>query len=101
MRRRGKSNEHPQHYEPRHEKTNVLVSDLVRLKPGCTAREDDLRLEISHLESRGISQGPKVFPQRQNFHRLQCIFMFTRKFTMLLLALANTFLYFWCHLEVK
>ena len=26
--------------EPRHEKTNVLVSDLVRLKPGCTATED-------------------------------------------------------------
>ena len=27
-------------YEPRHEKTNVLVSDLVRHKPGCTALED-------------------------------------------------------------
>ena len=27
-------------YEPRHEKTNVMVSDLVRLKPGCTATED-------------------------------------------------------------
>ena len=27
-------------YEPRHEKTNVLVSDLVRHKPGCTATED-------------------------------------------------------------
>ena len=26
--------------EPRHEKTNVLVSDLVRHKPGCTATED-------------------------------------------------------------
>ena len=26
--------------EPRHEKTNVLVSDLVRQKPGCTATED-------------------------------------------------------------
>ena len=24
--------------EPRHEKTNVLVSDLVRHKPGCTAK---------------------------------------------------------------
>ena len=23
--------------EPRHEKTNVLVSDLIRIKPGCTA----------------------------------------------------------------
>ena len=37
--------------EPRHEKTNVLVSDLVRHKPGCTATEDGLRLEISDLES--------------------------------------------------
>ena len=26
--------------EPRHEKTNVLVSDLVRHKPGLTATED-------------------------------------------------------------
>ena len=26
--------------EPRHEKTNVLVSDLVRHKSGCTATED-------------------------------------------------------------
>ena len=27
-------------FEPLHEKTNVLVSDLVRHKPGCTATED-------------------------------------------------------------
>ena len=27
-------------YEPRHEKTNVLVSYLIRHKPGCTASED-------------------------------------------------------------
>ena len=27
-------------YELRHVKTNVLVSDLVRHKPGCTATED-------------------------------------------------------------
>ena len=27
-------------YEPRHEKTNFLVSDLLRHKPGCTATED-------------------------------------------------------------
>ena len=27
-------------FEPRHEKTNVLVSDLVRHKPGCAATED-------------------------------------------------------------
>ena len=26
--------------EPHHEKTNILVSDLVRHKPGCTAKED-------------------------------------------------------------
>ena len=40
--------------ELRHEKTNVLVSDLVRHKPGCTATEDGWRLEISDLGSRGI-----------------------------------------------
>ena len=28
-------------FEPRHEKTNILVSDQVRHKPGCTATEDD------------------------------------------------------------
>ena len=27
-------------FEPRHEKTNILVSDQVRHKPGCTATED-------------------------------------------------------------
>ena len=41
-------------YEPCHEKTNILVSDLVRHRPGCTATEDGQRLEISDLESRGI-----------------------------------------------
>ena len=35
-------------------KTNVLVSNLVRHKPGCTATEDDQRFEISDLDSRGI-----------------------------------------------
>ena len=30
------------------------VSDQVRLKPGCTAAEDGLRLENSYLDSRGI-----------------------------------------------
>ena len=30
----------PAKYEPRYDKTNVLVSDLVRHKPGCTATED-------------------------------------------------------------
>ena len=39
--------------EPRHEKTSIKVSDLVRHKPGCTAKEDGKRLEISDLESRG------------------------------------------------
>ena len=29
-----------QNLEPRHEKTNDLVSDLVRHKPGCTDTED-------------------------------------------------------------
>ena len=41
-------------FELCHEKTNVLVSDLVRHKPGCTATEDGWRLEISDLGSRGI-----------------------------------------------
>ena len=41
-------------YEPRHEKTKVLVYDLVRHKPGCIATEDGWRLEILDLESRGI-----------------------------------------------
>ena len=40
--------------KPRHEKTNVLVSDLVRHRPGCTATKDGWRLEISELESRGL-----------------------------------------------
>ena len=41
-------------HELRHEKTNVLVSELVRQKPGCTATEDGWRLEYLDLESRGI-----------------------------------------------
>ena len=40
--------------EPRHEKTNVLASDLGQHKPGCTGTEDGYKLEISDLESRGI-----------------------------------------------
>ena len=40
--------------KPRHEKTNVLVSDLVRHKPGCKAKEDAKRPEISVLGSKGI-----------------------------------------------
>ena len=41
-------------FEPRQGKTNILVSDLVRHKPGCTATENGYRLEISDLETRGI-----------------------------------------------
>ena len=41
-------------FEPQHEKTNILVSDLVRHKPGCTAIEDGQRLGISDLGSREI-----------------------------------------------
>ena len=41
-------------FEPHHEKTNILVSDQVRHKPCCTAIEDDQRLGISDLGSRGI-----------------------------------------------
>ena len=40
--------------EPCHEKTNILVSDQVQHKPGCTATEateDGERLEISDLET--------------------------------------------------
>ena len=32
--------ERPVIYEPRHEKTNILVSNLVLHIPGCTASED-------------------------------------------------------------
>ena len=32
-------------FEPRHEKTNDLVSNQVRHKPGCTATEDGYMLE--------------------------------------------------------
>ena len=39
--------------EQRHEKTNILVSDLVLHKPGCTATEDGQRLEILDLNRRG------------------------------------------------
>ena len=35
--------------EPRQEETNILISNLVRHKPGCTATEDGQRLEISDL----------------------------------------------------
>ena len=37
-------------FERRYEKTNVLVSDLVRHKPGCTAIEDGLKFRIKKVE---------------------------------------------------
>ena len=40
-------------FEPRHEKA-ILVSELVRHKPSCTSTDDDWRLEILDIESRGI-----------------------------------------------
>ena len=40
-------------FEPRREKTNILVSDPVRHKPGCTATEGGKRLKILNLDSRG------------------------------------------------
>ena len=41
-------------FEPHHEKTKILGSDLVRNKPGCTAMEHGQRLGISDLGIRGI-----------------------------------------------
>ena len=41
-------------FEPRHEKTNCVVSEQVRHKPVCAVTEDAWRLEILDLESRGI-----------------------------------------------
>ena len=37
-----------------HNKPEFVVSDQVRHKPSCTATEESQRLEIYHLESRGI-----------------------------------------------
>ena len=42
-------------FEPRCEKTGLGVSDQVRHKPGCTATEDGVKLEIKlGLDRRGI-----------------------------------------------
>ena len=41
-------------FEPVCEKTNNLGSDQVLHKPGCTVKEDGLRLEILDIESREI-----------------------------------------------
>ena len=38
-------------FEPRHEKTNIVVSEQVRHKPSCTSTEDGERLDS---ECRGI-----------------------------------------------
>ena len=40
--------------EPPRGKTSNVVFEQVRHKSGCTVTEDDLRLEISDLERRGI-----------------------------------------------
>ena len=40
-------------YELHHKKTVCGVSNHVRHNPGCTAKEDGLRLKISDLERRG------------------------------------------------
>ena len=41
-------------YEPRCEKTSVLVSDLVRHKPGCPATENARGLKFRILEVEGL-----------------------------------------------
>ena len=41
-------------YEPPHEKTNNVVFEQIRHKPGSTATEDSYKLEISDLRRRGI-----------------------------------------------
>ena len=35
------------------EKTNIVIYEHVRNKPSCTSTEDDERLEVLDLESRG------------------------------------------------
>ena len=51
------------------------VSNLVRHKPGCTVTEDDERLEISDLVSRGTVLSVK---QKKGGHREAdlCLFVF-------------------------
>ena len=46
-------------FKPCHKKTCLLGFDQVRHKPGCTAIEDRLRLEIKDLGSRGFVQSTK------------------------------------------
>ena len=41
-------------------KTNNMVSEQVRHKPGCTGTEDGQRLEILDLESRGIVRAIQI-----------------------------------------
>ena len=41
-------------FEPPREKTNNVVSEQVRHKPGCTSSEKSYKLEISDLSRRGI-----------------------------------------------
>ena len=42
------------HFESHHEKTKVLVSDLVRHKPGCTATEEARGLKFWIKEVEGL-----------------------------------------------
>ena len=42
-------------FEPRHVKTNVLVSDLVRHKPGYAVTEDGSASLFSHMQNVGFS----------------------------------------------
>ena len=69
---------HKQTNEPCHEKTNVLVSDQVRHKPGRTAIEDGLRLETD-LESRSYyicSENKGADQLRAVTAKLICVFVF-------------------------
>ena len=40
--------------EPLHEKTNNVVSDRVRHKPGCKATEESWKLQTLYISRRGI-----------------------------------------------
>ena len=62
-------------YEQRHEQTNVLVSDLVRHKLGCTATEDGLGLEISDLCTIYVAK-TKALISFAITAKLICVFVF-------------------------
>ena len=56
------------------------------------------KIHNSSVDKR-YSQEPNVFPQHRNFNRHQCVFMLTRKFSVL--QLAKTILCLKCHLKVQ